>query len=676
MKKNNLLKKGIVLGLMIVLFGASVVSSISMNTTEINTDKMNTYSSQNLGIPNEIAGNLGRSGYGWNVEHLGTCETEIKANKLVVQENYAYVVGSFYPEAVAALYVINISNPANPFIEGTCTGVYDQDMHLIFDIAIEGDYVFLPDFYATPQVNSGVWRVDVSDPENPEAEFNRVWYGNARAAYVRGDDLFVAEFSGGFTDYYTFDLDWIYGNIDTASHANGVTVRGNYAYIPEVEFGSGINALSIVDVSDPENMFVTHTKRTGGVALSVSLKEYQNNLYAFMADYDGLQVFDVTDPYEITSIIRYDYEWCGFIEIVGDYAYLATGRGLEILDISDPLNAELVGYYYSPGASGLAVQGDLIYVSNWEDGVKVFRFTGQEGGWPNAPITPSGPIEGVVNTDYTFTTNTTDPEGDAVSYGWDWNGDHIVDEWTDFYESGFTKESTHNWTEPGEYELHVKAKDKAEHLSDWSDPFVFSVIDRPPETPSISGPDEGDQGIEYTFFINTTDPDGDDVSYGIDWDGDSMVDDWTDYYLSGETVEVVHAWDEQGDYEVKVKAKDVYGNVSDWSDIHDIHITSIELIAEISGGFGITLTIDNTGDADANDVEWSVTLEGGFILIPKGGYADGTIDTIPAGDQAIEDIFVFGLGSTLITIEIQVQGEVLVSEDTPAFVFGPIVIIR
>lgn len=155
-----------------------------------------------------------------------------------------------------------------------------------------------------------------------------------------------------------------------------------------------------------------------------------------------------------------------------------------------------------------------------------------------------------------------------------------------------------------------------------------------------------------------------------------MVDDWTDYYLSGETVEVVHAWDEQGDYEVKVKAKDVYGNVSDWSDIHDIHITSIELIAEISGGFGITLTIDNTGDADANDVEWSVTLEGGFILIPKGGYADGTIDTIPAGDQAIEDIFVFGLGSTLITIEIQVQGEVLVSEDTPAFVFGPIVIIR
>ena len=107
-----------------------------------------------------------------------------------------------------------------------------------------------------------------------------------------------------------------------------------------------------------------------------------------------------------------------------------------------------------------------------------------------------------------------------------------------------------------------------------------------------------------------------------------------------------------------------------------MHIKSFELKAEVSGGFGISLTIDNVGDADANDVDWNVTFEGGFILIPKGGYADGTIDTIPAGDQAIEDIFVFGLGSTLINIEIQVQGEVLISEETPAFVFGPIVIIR
>ena len=61
----------------------------------------------------------------------------------------------------------------------------------------------------------------------------------------------------------------------------------------------------------------------------------------------------------------------------------------------------------------------------------------------------------------------------------------------------------------------------------------------------------------------STDPEGDDLFYYIDW-GDGSVEDWFGQYESGEEVKVSHRWDEEGTYAVRVKAKDIYGVESDW----------------------------------------------------------------------------------------------------------------
>ena len=55
---------------------------------------------------------------------------------------------------------------------------------------------------------------------------------------------------------------------------------------------------------------------------------------------------------------------------------------------------------------------------------------------PNTPSQPSGPASGLPSTSYTYSTSTTDPEGDQVKYGWDWNGDGTVDEWSGLVNSG------------------------------------------------------------------------------------------------------------------------------------------------------------------------------------------------------------------------------------------------
>ena len=86
----------------------------------------------------------------------------------------------------------------------------------------------------------------------------------------------------------------------------------------------------------------------------------------------------------------------------------------------------------------------------------------------------------------------------------------------------------------------------------------------PPEKPTINGPEEGKPGEVKEFEISTTDPDEDDVFYMIDW-GDDEVTDWLGPYASGETITAEHEWAAEGNYIIKVKAKDPDGAETEWS---------------------------------------------------------------------------------------------------------------
>ncbi len=96
---------------------------------------------------------------------------------------------------------------------------------------------------------------------------------------------------------------------------------------------------------------------------------------------------------------------------------------------------------------------------------------------PSNPVTPTGQVLGDTNTTYNYSTVSTDPEGGKISYGWDWNGDFIVDEWTDPFDSNTTVNISHSWNIEGTYNLRVKAKDEGGVLSDWSNHTVVMICD-------------------------------------------------------------------------------------------------------------------------------------------------------------------------------------------------------
>jgi hypothetical protein len=92
------------------------------------------------------------------------------------------------------------------------------------------------------------------------------------------------------------------------------------------------------------------------------------------------------------------------------------------------------------------------------------------------------------------------------------------------------------------------------------------MLNQKPQKPNRpTGSTEGKPNVEYMYKTSTIDLDGDTLSYNFSW-GDGTYSSWIGPYASGAEAFARHAWAEQGTYNITVKAKDVKGDESDWSD--------------------------------------------------------------------------------------------------------------
>jgi hypothetical protein len=198
--------------------------------------------------------------------------------------------------------------------------------------------------------------------------------------------------------------------------------------------------------------------------------------------------------------------------------------------------------------------------SNWSE---PFTITIIENGPPAIP-TISGPSDGIVNHDYTFSIGPiSDPDGDSMYCKWDW-GDGNITEWLGPYSSGQIIYASHLWILPGIYEIRAKLKDTYGLESNWSEPHPMTIIENePPTVPSITGSSHGKPQTDYPYTVVTTDPNGDNVSYYIDW-GDNTSSGWMGPYESSQEQTFHHSWSKKGTYTITVKARDDLGAESDW----------------------------------------------------------------------------------------------------------------
>lgn len=178
---------------------------------------------------------------------------------------------------------------------------------------------------------------------------------------------------------------------------------------------------------------------------------------------------------------------------------------------------------------------------------------------PNRPCTPSGPTSVKTDNSYSYSTSTTDLDGDQIRYGWDWNADNTVDEWTHYYQSGETITTDHRWDSAGSYQVQVKAEDSHGAQSSFSQSLQVIVItneNQKPNTPSVAF-----DPISKKLQLSATDPDEDQIRFGISWNNDYVIDQWTGFGPSG-MQQQVYCNGRKGI--VHVIAEDEHGAQSNW----------------------------------------------------------------------------------------------------------------
>lgn len=150
--------------------------------------------------------------------------------------------------------------------------------------------------------------------------------------------------------------------------------------------------------------------------------------------------------------------------------------------------------------------------------------------------------------------NSFDAENDIVSYFWEF-GDGT---------NGTGMTTTHAYGEQGIFAVTLTVTDGGGNIGEdqtWAG--IEEAMD-PPSMPIIGGETTVRLGQVYEYTFYTTDPNGDDVYYYIDWGQYYSVGQWYGPYESGEEVLLCHNWSSAGNPVIKAKAKDTYGLESDW----------------------------------------------------------------------------------------------------------------
>ena len=145
------------------------------------------------------------------------------------------------------------------------------------------------------------------------------------------------------------------------------------------------------------------------------------------------------------------------------------------------------------------------------------------------------------------------PDGDHVYYLIDW-GDGTNSGWVGPYEPGETVSISHVWSDEGTYQIKVKAKDEdgeskcaVYSLSLSSDLNFFGI-------------EIGYVDITYTFTIYWKGCSGDYFIF-IDWDDGQG--EWIGPY-NEQPVLFSHEWSSSGKYVLRLRFKDIFGNLSEW----------------------------------------------------------------------------------------------------------------
>ncbi len=261
------------------------------------------------------------------------------------------------PTGLRIIDATNIANLAE-------IGKYTTAGPYYIDIVVKNDYAFLSDF------SNGLFILDMKD----KTDIKRV------AIFKPTDEKFFYclavegnyAYMGSPTGLYIIDVsdpeNPAIKNKLVTTRISDIKVVGNYAYVTYWQSRS----FGIIDISDPENPVEKGT--LAGPARAIDVKDS----FACVVDANetGFYTINISDPNApvIESFTENkNIYFARDIFIKGNHVY-TSGHGLNITDISDPKNPEVVGWLSGSYWFSIAVIGNDCYIGN-EEGLTTINIT-------------------------------------------------------------------------------------------------------------------------------------------------------------------------------------------------------------------------------------------------------------------------------------------------------------
>ncbi len=275
---------------------------------------------------------------------------------------------------------------------------------------------------------------------------------------------------------------------DSYSTDEGVPLTINAPGVLSNDIDVDGDPLTAVKVTDPSHGSVT-LNSNGGFTYSPGEGFHGIDTFTYKA-YDGMAYSNLETVTITVNAVNHPPEATDdFVTVAMD----STNNKINVLtNDNDPDGDSLIIIDVSAASHGTTTtDGSFVYYSptTGYSGADSFTYTISDGHGgtdtasvsvtvqanapPNKPSRPQGTSEGKLNTPYTYSTSTTDPNGHQVYYLWDW-GDGTQSDWMGPYTSGASAETTHTWTVKTS-SVKVKAKDINGAESDWSESLPISM---------------------------------------------------------------------------------------------------------------------------------------------------------------------------------------------------------
>ena len=313
----------------------------------------------------------------------------IKSNapKAVVNPGKIYIKGDyiFLNELNKGIHVIDNSNPASP------NNVAFIDLPGNVDIIIKNNTLYA-DFY------TDLVAMDVSNPLNvlvkkfvnnvfPEryyygyqADSTKVivdWVSKTETREINCNTGNSARNDSGVL-FNSQDA----GMIRTSAAASPVGISGSlarFAVINEHMYSVTDNNLKVLDVSVAENPVCVNTILLGwGIETIFPFKDK-----LFIGSNTGMFIYSVQNPVTPVKLGTFNHvRTCDPVIADNDFAYVTLHSGtrcqgftnqLDVLDISNIQSPQLIKTYLLTSPRGLSKDGDLLFICDGNDGLKIFN---------------------------------------------------------------------------------------------------------------------------------------------------------------------------------------------------------------------------------------------------------------------------------------------------------------